>query len=137
MLPNYYRYAVYNNSGTSSDATAGAVTVKQKGWYINTSGVPVWITTATKFSNTAAITTGTFNTAAATAFDNGGAANPLVGAEVEFTFTGSGSPTGPVQLFLQCSVDGGTTWPDALQGEVIATLNPVAAAVYRTNPRIE
>ena len=131
MLGNYFRVIVFNNSGTNSGG-AGTVTVKKRGWWIGTTGVPNWSAVATIFSNAALISTGAYNTADATAFNNAGAGNPEIGAEFECRYDGTGSPTGPVNFILQRSVDGGSTWPDNGQGEIIATLNPTAAATYRT-----
>lgn len=132
MLGNYYRVLPYNNSGTNSGG-AGTITVKQKCWYVSTTGVPTWLATTTIFSNAALLATASYGVVGdCTPFNNGGAANPCVGAEFECRYDGTGSPTGPVQFFLQRSTDAGTTWPDNGQGEIIATLNPTAAATYRT-----
>lgn len=131
MLGNYFRVIVYNNSGTNSGG-AGTVTVKMRGWYLSSSGVPTWASASTIFSNAALISSGSYNSGDATAQNNGGAANPLIGAEFECRYDGTGSPTGLVTFFLQRSTDGGTTWPDNGTGEVLATLSPTAAATYRT-----
>lgn len=131
MLGARYRIICFNNSGTSSNASAGTTTVKRKGWYIDSTGKPIWEASPTTiFSNAGAITTGSYDTSDATSVDNAGATNPYIGAEFEFKFTATGSPTGLVTFFLQRSTDGGTTWPDNGQGEVLCTIAPTAAAAY-------
>jgi hypothetical protein len=132
MLGAYFRIICFNNSGTSSGATNATTTAKLKGWYISSSGVPTWGTETTIFSNTGAITTGSYDTADATAQNNSGATNPLIGAEIELKYVSTGTPTGPVTFYLQNSDDSGTTWPDNGNGEVLWQFAPSGAATFTT-----
>lgn len=127
MIGDYWRVICYNNCGTSSGGAA-TVTVKFTGWYVNSSGVPTWVSEATVFSNAAAISTGAYDTADATAQNNGAATNPQWGGTFEMKFTSTGSPTGAVTFYLQRSADAGTTWPDNGNGEVLWQFAPVGAA---------
>lgn len=131
MIPigAYWRAICFNNSGTSSGG-AGTVTVKFTGWYLNTSGVPIWVSEATVFSNAAAITTGSYDTADATAQNNSGATHPQFGGTFEMKYTSTGSPTGSVTFYLQQSADSGTTWPDNGNGVVLWQLAPAGAATF-------
>jgi hypothetical protein len=126
MLPGYFRIVLWNNTNVST-AGAATCTVKMRGWYINTSGVPVWIATGsvtTLYSNAGALTSGQNDAAGSTAFNNSGAANPLVGAELEVVANTAASPTGSISFYLQASVDA-STFPD-----LVASTEPKGEKIY-------
>lgn len=108
MLGHTYRYQVYNGTGVSV-----TVTLKARSYQGEGSGR----TDAAEVTHISAAAT------AAGAYANGStqSATKDTGAHITFTFAPASSATGRVQVYLQTSTDGGTTWPDNGKGLPVAS----------------
>jgi hypothetical protein len=64
--------------------------------------------------------------------DNTAPGTKWFGGEFEFEATiSTATPNGNIELYYQTSTDGGTTWPDNGNGELIAILNFTATGTKR------
>ena len=127
-----FRFSVYN--GTGQTIASGGITVKYRGWkYANDASVtfdgsatvPLNLGT-TPASPTTLVNIAYLNSAA---IDNSVA--KLIGATIEFTVNAPASANGDVILYIERSLDDGTTFPDNGLGQVIAILNFTTSGVKR------
>ena len=128
MLGPTYRFTIQNTTGQT--LAANAVTVKPRRWKYGTDG-----SLADEASGVADVLAQTATLANA-AFKAGNTqdnlTNKYIGGFFEFTATAPVSSLGNVDLYLERSVDGGTTWPDNGIGTGwVATLNFTAAGTKR------
>ena len=111
MLGKTYRFSVNNGTGV-----AVTVTVKRLEWKFTSAGALSFGTETTDATlNALSVTAGTYSDGAT--IDN--SANLYLGAGVEVTMAPSASATGTVAVFIQRSLDGGTTWPADATGEFV------------------
>lgn len=107
MLGPTYRFTIYNALGQT--LAANAVTILQRRWKFATDGS---ITdeasgTADILSQTSAVANTVYK--AGVTQDNTG--NKYIGGIFEIKVTAPASSNGTVDIYLEKSVDGGTTWP--------------------------
>ena len=112
MLPSYYRYTAYNDSGASSD-----ITIEEQPWKFASDGSVTYGSWATKMS---AVTTADGARGVGSDIDN--ATNKYIGANLLVSATGAGT-SGVITVFLEFSDDSGSTWPDAQEGIPIGSLD--------------
>lgn len=121
-----YRVVIQNTTGQT--ISANNVTVKQRAWKFGTDGSITFEGSAqTIYSNGSTQATATYVNG--TTQDN--STNKWIGATLEFTVTAPASSNGDVVLWLDRSVDGGTTWSDNGLGQVIGILNFTTSGTKR------
>lgn len=107
MLPRNYRITAYNDSGASCD-----VTVTARRWYIDPStGKPTYEASEATLLSATGVADGALATG--TAQDND--ADGFIGLD-GLVVLSSGTGTGLVNVFIEDSTDGGTTWPTSQDG---------------------
>jgi hypothetical protein len=131
VLGRTYRFVVLNNMGAAF--ASGAIVIKARRWNFNSSGVQTWeASEASVLSSTSLTGNAAYNKDCA-AVDN--STNAYLGGEFEVKATtpASGtSATGSVTVYIENSTDGGTTWPDDGQGDVVAVISTIANATTYT-----
>lgn len=127
-----FRFSIYN--GTGQTIAGGGIVVRYKGWkYANDASVVFdgSIITAINLGTTpaspATLTNVTYLNSAA--IDNSVA--KLIGATIEFTVSAPASSNGDVILYIERSLDDGTTFPDNGLGQVVAVLNFTTSGTKR------
>jgi hypothetical protein len=127
-----FRFVVYN--GTGQTIASNGIIVRYRGWkYSNDASVAFdgSITTGLQLGTTPAspttLTNATYLVSAA--IDN--SVTKLIGATIEFTVTAPASASGDVILYIERSLDDGTTFPDNGLGQVIAVLNFTTSGTKR------
>lgn len=126
MLGPTYRFQVLNSTGQTI-AVAG-ISVRVRRFKYGTDGSATF-----ESSQATAISTGgtTANGAYATSSTIDNTTDKYLGGSAEFTVVAPTSASGNVTLYLQRSVDGGTTWGDDGLGVQVATLNFTASGTKR------
>lgn len=105
-LGRHYRFVVWNGSGLS----LGSVTMRYRRWWLDAQAALQWAG-----ANSVDFTTGaqSSNTGQATPLvDNSTVGGLGLSGVVEIPSM-SGTASGPVEIWLQQSPDGGTNWPDS------------------------
>jgi hypothetical protein len=126
QLQTTYRWQVLNSTGQTL-ATSAVVVKFKPGKYLPTGALSL-AAVATEYTNSGStITNGSYGTGGT--IDN--SANLYLGGMVEFTVTAPASSNGDVILYLQRSVDGGTTWEDSGLGIPVAVLNFTTSGTKR------
>lgn len=134
ILGPTFRLLVENRTGQTISAANGIV-VKYKGWKFASEGSIVFDSAFTPI-----IVLGSLPVSASTSLANlnflgsdlkDNLVPKLVGSTIEFTVTAPASSNGNVILYLDRSIDGGSTWPDLGLGQVIGFLNFTAAGTKR------
>lgn len=125
MLGPTYRFTVYNATGQT--LAANAVTIKPRRWKYGTDGslTDEASGTADMLAQTATLLSAAYKTG--TTQDNTTTPNKYIGGIFEIKVTAPVSSNGNVTIFLERSVDGGTTWPDNGRGGIVKTLTFIAA----------
>lgn len=121
MLSSHYRIQIANNTGVTATVSITAKRFKYA------SDALVYESSASTLAASMSVTTAGYNATATV--DN--TTNLYLGGDFAVEVTVSGSPSGTVQMRLQRSVDGGTTWPENGAGELISSLYITAAGTYR------
>lgn len=132
MLGKTWRLVAKNASGVAMAAT-DTVSVNVTRWKLGTDGARSAEATAVNvFASTAGNSLANGSFVAGTTQDNTAASTFWFGAELTFAATiSTATPNGNVELYYQTSHDGGTTWPDNGEGELLATLNFTATGTKR------
>lgn len=120
MLGRNYRFRVSN---TQNQNITCALTARL--WKFDTDGSIIWSSEVTLVaSGSVSATTGT---TASSNYDN--STDKWVGAELTLSCTAGATTngTGVVNVFLERSTDGGTTWPTAGQSEFVGGYTVTAA----------
>jgi hypothetical protein len=123
MLGATYRIHCENKTGVAFGAT-DTITIKTKRFNFSSTGQ------RTAESAEATITPANFGnslasngTISGSTQDNTAASTFWLGGEIKFTVAlTTATPNGNVNFYMQVSTDGGTTWPDASTGELIASI---------------
>lgn len=118
-LPQNYRFVVLNGSGVSI-ANAGDATVKARRFKLDNQGALVYEgSEGSAYSNAGSISNNSYDVG--TTLSN--ATGLYLGGDFLFSVViGSGSPSGRVDLILERSTDGGTTWDTHAEAEVVASI---------------
>jgi hypothetical protein len=135
ILGPTYRFVVENRTGQTISAANG-IMVEYKGWkfasdgsiVFNSSFTPAIVLSSLPVSNSTSLTNLSY--LFSDIIDN--LAVKLIGLTIEFTVTVPASSNGNVILYLERSVDGGSTWPDAGLGQPIGFLNFTTSGTKRT-----
>lgn len=112
-LGRTYRFVVYNATGQTLGSNSVVITARR--WSFNSSGVMTWEGSEASIDSLSTITTASYATG--TTIDNSSTA--YLGGTFKFTVIAPASSSGPVVIYLQRSTDGGSTWPDNGQGDVV------------------
>lgn len=123
-----WRIQVKNATG----ATSGAVSAKGKRWKPGISGEIDHEDTEQTFLSVASIASGAFAAPSNPGISNDGAGEGYYGAQLSISIT-NGSSAGNYEIYLQHSSDGGTTWPDDGEGELIGVIAVDVSATKKTN----
>lgn len=129
MLGPTYRFTGYNATGQV--LAIGAIAVDPRRWKYASDGS---ITDEASGTADAVAQAGTLANGAyvnGTTQDNTPGAAKWIGGQFELTVTAPASSAGDVVVYCERSVDGGTTWPDAGQGEWLWTFTFSGAATKR------
>ena len=108
-LGKTFRFGIHNETGQEIDADE--CTIKANFWDID----GAFSGEVTVFSNDAAIGSGAY--IAYDTYDN--STNQYVGGtfELEVTYNNGDTPDGNVEVYIEYSTDGGTSWPDQGGGD--------------------
>ena len=127
-----YRFVVFN--GTGQTIASGGVLIRYRGWkYSNDASVAfdgsttIALQLGTTPASPTTLTNSTYLVSAA--IDNNVA--KLIGATIEFTVTAPASASGDVILYIERSLDDGTTFPDNGLGQVVSVLNFTTSGTKR------
>ena len=134
ILGPTYRFVVENRTGQTISAANGII-VRHKGWKFFTDGsivfnsnfTPVIVLSTLPVSNTSTLTNLSF--LYSDLIDN--ISPKLIGTTIEFTVTAPASSNGNVILYLERSIDGGSTWPDTGLGQPIGFINFTTSGTKR------
>jgi hypothetical protein len=127
-----FRFTVLNSTGQT--IAASGVVVRYKAWrYANDASVQFDSSVVTP------ITLGSIPASPGTLINNSymssdaidNSTSKWVGATIEFTVTAPASSNGDVVLYIDRSLDDGTTFPDNGLGQVIAVLNFTTSGTKR------
>jgi hypothetical protein len=121
-----WRIQIKNSTG----ATSGAVSVKGKRWVPGSSGEINFEDSEQTFASDTTIASGAY--LSGSSISNDGVGEGYHGVQLSISIT-NGSSAGNYELYLQHSSDGGTTWPDAGEGELIGVVNVGASATKKTS----
>ena len=127
MLAPTYRFTILNSTGQT--LAANAVTIKPRRWKFASDGSTTQEAsgTADVLAQSATVVTG--------AYRNGTTQNNTVDKYIaghfEVTVTAPVSSNGDVHIYLDTSVDGGTTWPDNGLGQWVGTLSFTTSGTKR------
>ena len=114
-LPRNYRITAKNDTGETLNA--GDLTVMARRVKLDTNGALSFESTeATLLSISADLTNGSY--VSGSGVDN--STNGWMGGELEITITTASATSGGVEIWLDASTDGGTTWPDNGKGILLA-----------------
>lgn len=124
MLGHTYRVQAYNGTGVSC-----TVAVTGRRFKFDSDGAITFDTESTEFAS-AAVSNGS----ASSGVTRDNSSDKFVGGEFTITATiGSGSPSGNVEIYVQRSTDGGTTWPSDRSGRLVASIPFSATGTKRRN----
>ncbi len=134
ILGPTYRFVVENRTGQTISAANGII-VRHKGWKFFTDGsivfnsnfTPAIVLSTLPVSNTSTLTNLSF--LYSDLIDN--ISPKLIGTTIEFAVTAPASSNGNVILYLERSIDGGSTWPDSGLGQPIGFLNFTTSGTKR------
>ncbi len=134
ILGPTYRFVVENRTGQTISAANGII-VRHKGWKFFTDGsivfnsnfTPAIVLSTLPVSNTSTLTNLSF--LYSDLIDN--ISPKLIGTTIEFTVTAPASSNGNVILYLERSIDGGSTWPDTGLGQPIGFINFTTSGTKR------
>jgi hypothetical protein len=123
MLGRNCRFSVNNQTGGNVN-----VVIQARFWKFDSSGALVYSSETEVFNETAIASSASAWTEDG-AFDN--STDLYIGADLEVYVEPAGSATGIVQVQIQRSTDGGTTWPSDGLGTPVAShyFNASSAAV--------
>jgi len=120
MLGRNYRFSVNNQCGVNV-----TVTIQCRKWKFDSSGALVYSSEVEEFNEAAIASSSSAWTEEATPVDN--STDLYIGADLEVAVTPASSVTNSattnVQVQIQRSTDGGTTWPDDARGETVGGMN--------------
>jgi hypothetical protein len=126
VLPRYYRFKIYNNSGVSISANNAKVYTRR--FKFGADGALSYENSETLvLDNSSSISPGSYD--AATMVDNN--TDKYIGGTFVFQVTLTGSPNGNVVLFFERSTDGTTRVDSDGVGDVVAVLNFTSATTKR------
>lgn len=129
-LPKTYRFQVLNSTGQTITQNSG-ILVKALRQKLSSTGAMSFESSATTILDNAATDVTTGSVFSGSTVDN--SSDGYMGGEFEYTVVAPASSNGDVTLYLQSSVDGGTTWPDdSLGRDFVAVLNFTTNATKRT-----
>lgn len=133
MLGPTYRFAIYNATGQT--LAANAVTILPRRWKFGTDGSITNEASGTTdiLGQTSTLANATYKTG--TTQDN--TTNKYIGGIFEIKVIAPTSANGNVTIFLDRSVDGGTTWPDNGRGVIIKTFVFTAAGTQYYTIEVE
>jgi hypothetical protein len=123
-----WRIQVKNATGQ----TSGAVSIKGKRWKPGSSGEIDHEDTEQTFLSVASIASGAFAAPSNPGISNDGTGEGYHGVQLSISIT-NGSSAGNYEIYLQHSSDGGTTWPDDGEGELIGVIAVDVSATKKTN----
>lgn len=127
-----YRFAIENKTGQT--LAANAVTIKPRRWKYSTDGS---ITDeASGVADVLAQGATVANAAFAVGTTQDNTTNKYIGGFFEITVIAPASSSGDVIIYIQRSVDGGTTWPDNALGSFADGINFTAAGTKRKTLRL-
>lgn len=127
-LGNTWRFHVKNATGGVSSATAS--TIKGKRWKPGSAGEADYeASEQTLFSN-GSIASGGYANGSANDNDVSGAGYYGLAGLITIV---NGSSAGYYEIYIQQSSDGGTTWPDNGQGELVAVVYAAASATVKAS----
>ena|SRR5579884_409319 len=126
MLGRTYRFVYYNGTGQALPSSSPIVT-KARRWNFNSSGVQTWEASEANIDSTGnALAPGSYQAGGNT--DN--STNAYLGGTFKFQVTTSLSSNGPFIVYLQRSTDGGTSWPDNGEGDVVWQKNITGSSTF-------
>lgn len=129
-LPRNYRFTIKNNTGqtiTANNINVYARRHKYVGGVLTYEG-----SEDTVYTNSGSVTTGSYDSG--TGEDNN--TDAFVGGAFRFSVTAPVSSSGTVELYLDVSTDGGSTWDDNGLGTFIAALNFTATGTKKLGFRL-
>ncbi len=125
MLGRTYRIQVLNSCGQT--LASSSITVTARRWNFNSSGTATWEgSETTVWSGNSTITTGSY--ASSGSVDN--STNAYLGGTFKIAVTTPASASGLITFYLQRSTDGGSTWPDNGNGQVLRVFSVAASTTY-------
>lgn len=127
MLGSTYRFTAINNTGVAFGA-GDAVTIKAIRWNVDSSGARVAEAPEATVASAILSSVASGSSANGATQDNTAAGAKWLGGDFSVdVLMNTGSPSGTVDIYYEISTDGGTTWPDAGNGELVASI-PISAA---------
>ena len=128
MLGTTYRFTAVNNTGVTFGA-GDSVTIKTKRWNVDSSGVRVAESAEATVASAILSSVASGSSASGSTQDNTAAGTKWFGGDFSIDILmNTGSPSGSVDIYYDISTDGGTTWPDAGKGELVASVSITAAS---------
>ena len=127
MLGPTYRFTAFNTTGQT--LVANAITIKPRRWkYASDGSLSDEVTGATDIlAQSSSMSNSTFKTGATQ--DN--TTTKYIGGFFEITASAPLSSVGDVTIYLERSVDGGTTWPDNGRGTWVCTFSFTSSGTKR------
>lgn len=122
-LPQHFRFHAWNATGDGV-----VVTLKVDYFKFDADGALVFAAAATELNGVSVA-----NGAGEESATRDNSENLYLGGVVEFTVVGETNCAGPVEIYLQASVDGGTTWPTDRYGILVGVVQVGASETIRTN----
>lgn len=137
MLGKTWRLVAVNNTGVAMAAT-DTVVANITRWNIGSTGARVAEATAVNlFASTAGNSLANGAYVAGNTQDNTAVGTFWFGGELDLRASvNTATPAGNVSFYYQTSSDGGTTWPDNGQGELIDSINFTAVGTQKDSVAI-
>jgi hypothetical protein len=124
-LGRTYRFVVLNSLGQTI-AIAG-IAIKGRRWNFSTTGQQTWEGSEASIDSSSGTTTNGSYFAGST---NDNSTAGYLGGTFKFTIVAPASSNGTVTVFLQRSTDGGSSWPDNGNGQVVKVFGITTSGTY-------
>ena len=113
MLPQHFKFHVINNTGAtiefSTDGANNTFTIKARPWKYTSGALAYHTSELTWFADPTADLTSGADLEAASAVDN--STNLFLGAHCTASLETDAAVDGTLDIYYECSTDGGTTYP--------------------------
>ena len=124
MLGRTYRFVVLNSLGQT--IAASGIVIKARRWNF-VSGTQTWEAAEAAIDSSSGTTA---NAAYFTGTTVDNSTNAYLGGTFQLKIVAPSSSSGTVTVYLQQSTDGGTTWPDNGNGQIVNVFNITTAGTY-------
>jgi hypothetical protein len=139
VLGPHFRIVLENRLGQTI-STAGGLTVKMRGWKFDIAGQMSFQTPWTTILNLSTVPLGSPTTLTNLSFLTSNVVENLttgfIGAELEVTVVAPASSSGEITVYLDRSIDGGSTWNDLGIAQIIGYIPVTTAGVRRITVHI-